>query len=285
MNLLYAARRQFSSLNLVYRTCALGFLLLACTSTHQFNPALTYPYTLTPSLIPTSTLAPTPTPADTGWLSKLPGLDRREITIPFPALGFAERVVLFRVDPQSFAFRVLYAPGAPRFVAQWDRSAQLVFNAGYFDEKNAALGLLVSDGKTFGRSYEGIGGMFAVAGGAPVVRSLAAQPYRRGEPLAQAVQGFPMLIYPDGSTFAKEDSARARRTALGQDAGGTMYLVVAPHPAFTLAELARWLRDSKLGLTIAFNLDGGGSTGYYAGPNDAIDSLTPIPAVVAVYSR
>ena len=151
----------------------LAWLLFACASTTP-TPA---PW---PTSAPTITPAPTSAPSDTGWLSKLPGLDRREITIPFPALGFAERVVLFRVDPQFFAFRVLYAPGAPRFVAQWDRSAQLVFNAGYFDEKNTALGLLVSDGKTFGRSYEGIGGMFAVAGGAPVVRSLAAQPYRRG---------------------------------------------------------------------------------------------------------
>jgi len=229
--------------------------------------------------------AATPTPADTGWFSKAPGLDRREIAAPIPASGFAERVVLFRIEPRFFTFRVLYAPGAPRLVSEWDSQARLVFNGGYFDEKDAALGLLVSDGKTFGRSYEGYGGMFAAAGGAPVVRSLAAQPYQPGEPLEQAVQGFPMLIYPDGSAFAKEDNARARRTALGQDASGRLYLVVAPHAAFTLAELARWLHGSDLGLAMALNLDGGGSTGYDAGPNDRVDSQVPVPAVVAVYDK
>jgi uncharacterized protein YigE (DUF2233 family) len=72
---------------------------------------------------------------------------------------------------------------------------------------------------------------------------------------------------------------------VGQDAAGRVYLVVAPHNAFTLAEFAAWLHDSDLGLTAALNLDGGGSTGYWAGPGDAVDSFTPVPAVVAVYAK
>jgi uncharacterized protein YigE (DUF2233 family) len=213
------------------------------------------------------------------------GLDRRQVAAPFPGLGFEERLTLFRIDPGFFSFRVLYAPGFPRFVAQWDPSAALVFNAGFFDEKDAALGLLVSDGRAYGRSYEGFGGMFAVSGGTPTIRSLAARPYQPDESLEQAVQGFPMLIYPDGSRFAREDGVRARRTALGQDASGRVHLAIAPHEAFTLAELARWLQASDMGLALALNLDGGGSTGYSAGPNDQIDSLVPVPAVVAVYPR
>jgi uncharacterized protein YigE (DUF2233 family) len=206
--------------------------------------------------------------------------------VPFRSLGFEERLIVFRIDPAFFSFRVLYTPGLPRRVSEWgaEAGARLAFNAAFFDEKDFAVGLVVSDGQVFGQSYDGFGGMFAVDDrGAPSLRSLAAQPYQPGEPLAQAVQGFPMLIYPDGSAFAKEDATRARRTGLGQDAAGRVYLVVAPHNAFTLAEFAAWLRDSDLGLTAALNLDGGGSTGYYAGPGDAMDSFTPVPAVVAVY--
>jgi hypothetical protein len=59
--------------------------------------------------------------------------------------------------------------------------------------------------------------------------------------------------------------------------------VIAPQGGFTLAGLAAWLSASDLDLTLALNLDGGGSTGYYAGPGDQVDSLTPVPAVIAFY--
>ena len=269
----------------------LGFaFLLACASTPQPTPLLPF----TPAPLPTlgrpqgGAPTPTPAPADTGWLAQSRGLDRREIAARFQSLGFEERLILFRIDPAYFSFRVLYTPGIPRRVSEWgaEVGARLAFNAAFFDEKDIAVGLVVSDGKVFGESYEGFGGMFAVdAEGQPSIRSLAAQPYQPGEPLAQAVQGFPMLIYPDASAFAEGDEKRARRTAVGQDAAGRVYLVVAPHNAFTLAEFAAWLHDSDLGLTAALNLDGGGSTGYYAGPGDAVDSFTPVPAVVAVYAK
>jgi len=255
----------------------LGFFLFSCASA---PPTTSNQLPATSNQPPATSSQP---PTDTGWLSLHPGLDRREVVVPFPALEFAEHLILFRVDPAYFTFRVRYSPGFPRFVSEWDTSARLVFNAGFFDENNAALGLLVSDGRSFGVSYADLGGMFAVVNGRPVIRSLIFQPYRLGEPLEQAVESFPTLIYPDGSPFAKEDDVRARRTALGQDAAGRVYLIVAPHTAFTLAGLAAWLRASDLGLTIALNLDGGGSTGYSAGRYDQVDSLVPIPAVIAVY--
>ena len=269
----------------VYQRLRLGIWILGFA--FLFGCASPTPL-FTPAPLPAQTQTQTPIPLDTGWLSLSPGLDRREVAARFPSLGFEEGLILFRIDPAFFSFRVLYTPGIPRRVSEWgaEAGARLVFNAAFFDEKDVAVGLVVSDGRVFGKSLEGFGGMFAVdAEGAPSLRSLAAQPYQPSEPLAQAVQGFPMLIYPDGSAFSKEDGARARRTALGQDTAGRVYLVVAPHNAFTLAEFAAWLHDSDLGLTAALNLDGGGSTGYYARPGDAVDSFTPVPAVVAVYAK
>ncbi len=232
---------------------------------------------------PTPTFVPSPTP-NTDWLTAAPGFERRELPVSF-ADGSAERVILFRIDPAQYRFRVLYAPAQPALVSQWERNARLVFNAGFFDENNAALGLLVSDGNFFGQSYVDFGGMFAVSGDVPSVRSLSAEPYQPGEPLEQAAQSFPMLLRPDGTVFANEDGVRARRTAIGVDGAGRVLVIVAPRGAFTLAQLAAWLRDADLGLTAALNLDGGGSTGYTAGPNDAVDSFTPVPAVIAVYAR
>ena len=201
------------------------------------------------------------------------------------AAGVFENVVLFRLDPAAFTLRVRYTPGFPAVVSAWDHTARLVFNGGFFDERNAALGLLVTDGQRFGRSYAGFGGMLAVTGdGQAQVRSLKAQPFDPDEALAQAVQCFPMLLLPDGTVYAQADAAQARRTVIGQDAQGRLVLVVAPNGSFTLAGLAAWLAAGDLALTAALNLDGGGSTGYWAGPGDMIDSISPVPAVVAVYA-
>ena len=123
------------------------------------------------------------------------------------------------------------------------------------------------------------------ADGGVRVRSLAAEPYQPGEALAQAAQGFPMLIQPDGTLYANEDGKRARRTVVGQDADGRVLVIVAPLGLFTLAEMAAWLRGADFGLVIALNFDGGGSTGYAAGANDRVDSITAVPVVVGVYDR
>ena len=247
------------------------------------NPALAPVASLAPLASATAPPIPTPTP-NPNWLTLAPGFERREWRVSFPE-GYSETVIAFRVDPAQYRFRVLYAPTQPALVSQWERSARLVFNAGFFDENNVALGLLVSDGQFFGQSYVGLGGMFSVAGNVPNVRSLIDAPYQPGEALEQAVQSFPTLLRPDGTVFANEDGARARRTAIALDGVGRVLVFIASRGGFTLAQLAVWLKDSDLGLTAALNLDGGGSTGYAAGPNDSVDSFTPVPAVIAVYDR
>jgi YD repeat-containing protein len=234
------------------------------------------------TLIPPSP-APTGTPTDSGWSAIAPGLERRELGIPL-APWPAQRLIIFRADPAAFTLRVLYTPGFPSFVSAWDRDARLVFNGGFFDENDAALGLLVSDGRAYGQTYAGFGGMLSVNTlGALSLRSLAAEPVGPNEAFAQAVQCFPLLVRPDGGRYTDEDDQHARRTAVGWDAAGRLLVLVAPDGGFTLAGLAAWLQASDLGLTLALNLDGGGSTGYYAGAGDQIDSLTPVPAVIALY--
>ena len=229
---------------------------------------------------------PTAAPRDTGWVTVTPGLERRAIDVPFQPLGLPERVVAFRIQPELFTFRVRYTPGLPEFVAAWEPRARLVFNASFFDENDAALGLVVSDGQVFGRSYEDFGGMLQVAADGGVrVRSLTAEPYQPDEGLTQAAQGFPMLIRPDGALYTDEDGARARRTVVAQDGEGRVLVIVAPLGLFTLAEMAAWLHNADFGLTVALNFDGGGSTGYAAGPNDRADSITAVPVVVAIFDR
>lgn len=267
-----------------WRQLSLGLLglLVACAPSSPPTRSLFFPaLTSTPS----ATVIPTATP-QLGGEEVFPGLAWREVRVRLSD-GFEERISVFRIDPTLNRFRVLYSPAQPEFISAWDSAARLVFNAGFFDEDNAALGLLVTDGKMFGQTYMGFGGMFqVVSDGTARVRSLVAEPYQPGEALEQAVQGFPMLLRPDGTLYTDTGDARARRTVIGQDVAGNILLVVVPHETFTLAELATWLAsDPSLNLMVALNLDGGGSTGYYAGPNNITPSYVRLPAVIAVYGR
>ena len=273
-----------------WRLSFFGGLLLALAGCGPASGTALPPLTrvvATAPVTPFPTAAPpTAAPADTGWSVVTPGLERRGLVQPLPDWPLGEPLVIFRIDPAAFTLRVLYTPGFPSFVSAWDHEARLVVNGGFFDENNAALGLLVSDGRAYGQSYDGFGGMLAVNSlGMLSLRSLADEPFQPGEALAQAVQSFPVLVRPDGTDFDQEDEQRARRTVIGQDAAGRLVVVVAPQGGFTLAGLAAWLRGSDLGLALALNLDGGGSTGYYAGGEDQIDSLTPVPAVIAFYEK
>lgn len=257
--------------------------LVACQASAGPPP----PAFFSPTVVVTPTPLPTAIPhVSSGWTDIFPGMAWREARVVL-ADGFEERLSLFRLDPALNEFRVLYSPAQPAFISAWDSTARLIFNAGFFDENNAALGLLVSRGQTFGQSFTGFGGMFQVTSdGVARVRSLVAEPYQPGEALEQAVQGFPMLLRPDGTVYADTGDARARRTVIGQDTTGNIVLIIVPHETFTLAELAGWLAaEPDLNLTVALNLDGGGSTGYYAGPNNIVPSYVRLPAVVAVYGR
>jgi len=207
--------------------------------------------------------------------------------------GVIERVTLVRLDPARLRFRVLYTPGAGRRVSEWAAALEadgspllMLVNGGFFTPEYTATGLLVTNGRAYGTSYEGMGGMFAVLpGGRVEVRWLVARPYDPAEWLVEAVQGFPMLIRTDGSIFPPDadDGRTARRTAVAQDRDGRILFLVAQDGFFSLHALARWLAESDLSLVAALNLDGGQSSGLYLRAGNArveIDSGVGVPAVI-----
>lgn len=264
-----------------FAVLGLGLLLLASCEPIPLNVPLPHNSA--------SPLAPGADPAVDGWVDRGNGVLRREIAVPIPSTGATETLIVFRVDPARASFRVHYSPDAPLVVSAWAFQLPdplLVFNGGYFDESNRATALVIGDGQVFGHSYTDFGGMFGVRAGGPFVRPLRGAPWRPEENLEQAVQGSPVLLqHGDESYTAAGDEHRSRRTVIGQTASGEIVIVIAPQFLLTLSELAAFLVQSGLGLQTALNLDGGSSTGYWAGGDDGMESLTPIPAVVAVYPR
>lgn len=233
-----------------------------------------------------------PPPPDTGWRALERGAELREMDV---AAGSAvERVTIVRLAPKNLRFRVLYAPGHPRPVSAWadEFHALLVVNGGYFDPEGYATALLVSGGQRAGVPLGDFAGMFAVdAGGQVSVRWLREQPYDPAEELAEAVQSFPVLVKPGGVMgfpAAADEGRPARRTVVAQDGAGRILFIVAPRGYLGLHEMAVFLADSDLGVEIALNLDGGGSTGLWLNPGAGgveIDSITPVPSVIVVEER
>jgi len=254
---------------------------LACTAT---------PPPLSPSPGPTAPPPPTPTAtlSDSGWRALSEGIETRSLTA-YAGSG-VERLTIARVDPQVVRFRVLYTPGSASPVSGWSTQtgASLVVNAGYFTEENRVTGLTVSNGEVYGAAYGDYAGLFSVTHeGSAGVRWLREQPYVPGESLREAVMCFPVLVKPGGVMgfpADADDGRTSRRTVVAQDSAGRILFLVAEYGRFDLHHLAVWLAESDLEIDIAVNLDGGTSSGFWTPGGPQIDSITPVPAVIAVTS-
>jgi uncharacterized protein YigE (DUF2233 family) len=228
-------------------------------------------------------------PTDTGWLPGGPGVELRRLRVPGPNGRPDFPIVVVRLDPAQVRLRVAYAPEQPRALRTWFDETQptLAINGGFFTENYRSTALVVSDGTVSGSSYEGFGGMLAVApDGGVALRALRDQPYDPGEPLAQAMQSWPMLVFPGGEPAPIEDDGkRARRSAIALDRAGRVLLIASATSEFTLRGLAEWLASSDLDVDRALNLDGGSSTGLFlssGGLSEQIDSFGPLPLVLLV---
>jgi hypothetical protein len=230
---------------------------------------------------------------DTGWSPLQPGLEQREIPIYNNRQHPVETLHVWRLDQKHFRMDVAFS-GAPKTLEAWQKEtgASMVINGGYFsinNERYSADGLTVLNGRAYGRSFERFGGMLAVRAGRAELRWLAEKPYDPDEPLQAALQSFPILVQPGGRLGfgpEREDHASARRTVIAQDKKGRILFIVAPQGYFTLHQLSAYLTESDLGLDIAINLDGGGSTGLMvANPREIIPSKVLLPFVILVYAR
>jgi uncharacterized protein YigE (DUF2233 family) len=261
-------------------------------------PRPTHPIaTLFPTTVESGRPTPTPIdrptlPPDTGWQRGRPGVELRRMRVARAPDRPAAPVVILRLDPARVRLRVAYAPDRPRPLGRWfaDEQPLAAVNGGFFTEEYRTTALLISDGVASGASYAGFGGMLAMPpGGGVALRALRDQPYDPGEPLEQALQSFPMLVFPGGAAAdIEDDGRRARRSAVALDRAGRVLLLISPTSEFTLRELAVWMSQSDLDVERALNLDGGSSTGLYLqdeGLEEAIDSFGPLPIVLLVEAR
>jgi len=236
--------------------------------------------------------------ADTGWRTLEAGLDLREIEVPASAERGGERLRMVRLAPSMFDVRIQYDPANPKTISGWaaESGALLTVNGSYFSPETErgleTIGLLVSDGQRWGTPLQDFAGMLAVRhDGQTSVRWLRHRPFDPTEPLAQALQSFPVLVKPGGMMGFPEDAddgTPARRTVVGQDSGGNLWFVIAPRGTMSLHELAVLLAEPGLGLDVALNLDGGQSSGMWLEGTEwdvTIDSVASVPSSVVIHRR
>lgn len=264
--------------------------IVGCSLIGPVNPTTDVTPSSAETSSPPQTSLPSPTPPlDTGWESLQLGLERRVVNLYSENGGLQENLYMLRIDPTLFTFRVGYRPGEPQSLEAWQQEtgALIVLNGGFFDENDAATGLVIADGQSFGVSYQGFGGMFAVDDEGPKIIWLQQEPFTEDASLHSALQSFPMLLIPGGQLPPQIDSGdAARRTVLSRDSEGRIVVIVANLGYFSLSEMSQYLANSDLGLDRALNLDGGASSGVYlASPGEVVSSFSPLPTVVLVYNK
>jgi len=200
-----------------------------------------------------------------------------------------DTVTIARFGLQHVHISVGYQPDQPLSLNNWMKqtNAVAIINGGFFDTRNHAVALLVSNGQSYGASYSGFGGMLSVDNQDNVsLRSLRDQPYNpSNEQLEQATQASPMLMIGGQRTQFQADSSVRRWSVIAMDKQGRLLLIVSPSLAFSLDQLADLLASSDLSLETAMNLDGGASTGLYVnGGNQkvTIDALTLLPIAIII---
>lgn len=272
-----------SRLHVVLRALLFALALLGCTLARGLSDLATS----VPTALPAPTRAPTALPG-TGWTTVAPGVERRDARVTLDGASPFTAVVV-RLDPARVTFRVHYSPGDALRMDEWrDRlgAAVVIVNAGFFDEADAALGLVVSDGQASGQTFVGFGGMFQVDATGARVRSLVGDPYY-GEPLIQAAQAFPVLVEAGGVAAPQGDGfdEGSRRTVVAQDGAGRILFIAVPGAFVSLADLQAWLLTGDLDIAIACALDGGRSTGMVirGAETQMYPSLDQLPTVIAAY--
>ena len=200
-----------------------------------------------------------------------------------------DTVTIARFNLHDVHLSIGYQPNQPLSLHNWMQQANAlaIINGGFFNAKNQAVALLVSNGQSYGTSYSGFGGMLSVDNQGNVsLRSLRDQPYDPdNEQLEQATQASPMLIIAGQRTQFQADASARRWSVIAVDKQGRLLLIVSPSMAFSLDELADFLASSDLSLQTAMNLDGGSSTGLYVKSGNqkvTIDALTSLPIVIII---
>ncbi|HEY0670670.1 MAG TPA: phosphodiester glycosidase family protein [Longimicrobiales bacterium] len=177
------------------------------------------------------------------WDSLQPGLERTEFTVEAGRLGMNVRIILARIEPSRFDFKLVLATKANGMTGAWNVSdapltAALAINAGQFKETGPWGWLVLAGTETrdpgFGPLSLGI--IFDSAGRIRWLPFKNLAHTSRNAGVRYAFQSYPTLLFnarvPQLATGRDLDqSHRDARLILAEDAAGRMLVVLTRYDA------------------------------------------------------
>jgi len=232
------------------------------------------------------------TPNNAMWRKVTVGIEVINLRAHSNSLNVDHPITVVRIDPTRVDIKVQYTPTDPHRMSDWHNvtDADVIINAGFFTPQKTATGLLITNGKAYGQSYKGFGGMFSIRDGKPRLQGLGSQPYTPDVKITQAVQTFPMLVQNSKvmQNLPTEDR-HTYRSFIGIDKMGKVLLGITRSSSWLLSDLAAMLASHPtLNIDSALNLDGGASTGIWlrgVPEGDLTDSYDTVPSVITVKSK
>jgi uncharacterized protein YigE (DUF2233 family) len=224
---------------------------------------------------------PAPESAASHWTQLADGAARVEVALHAASTG---TLVLYRFSPQTFQVRLRSAT-LPQVVSRWSGTGttdRLVVNGVYFNEDFTPSGLVIKNGARQGTRQFDLD-RSGILQFSPTFRLIdsATEPVE----LANAAQSYPFLVLRGEGAIAEDSHQLARRTVIGQDRDGLIYIGVVANDEISLHGLMQVLLRTGIAWSNVLNLDGGPSTGLDAWIGDwqeSRDSLTGVPSVVVV---
>lgn len=202
------------------------------------------------------------------WQKAAAGFELGELPV-LAAGGEVDRILLTRIDPTRFRFKVLSRPAGDREIGDWMDAthAVLAVNGSYFAVNGEPDTPILSDRRARGpQDYLATHGAFVATGirdDEPARASLidlASSTWPAAFAGADnAMVSYPMLIDAGGRSRATHTDPEqlANRSFLGQDSQGRIVIGTTKDGFFSLARLADFLIAAPLDLKLAINLDGG----------------------------
>lgn len=207
-------------------------------------------------------------------------VEHRETEVENAETGGHATVHLAVFKTKTATWRVVDQPETPRRnLAEALTAAQALagVNGGYFDPKDAPVGLLVSAGKkvtpqSSARLLSGV--LFATPKRVDLVR---AKRFRMSEEIREAVQCGPLLLEAGQPVAGLNDTRVARRTFAAVNANGAS-AALGYCSAVSLAQLGKILGLEKMAgaanFARALNLDGGSSSAFWVAQADGAFSIS-----------
>jgi len=147
-------------------------------------------------------------------------------------------------------------------------------NAGPFSSliKGGCIGAVISQGHTAASDFASTHTMFGLtASGDWLLGNVGSASQAKELGVTELVTGFNWLVYNSSITVAQAGGELAPRTAVGVDTMGRLLIVEVDGcekcpsgKGFTMKQIAEFMVSPKVNAVHAINLDGGGSSTFYA---------------------